>query len=59
VLGLNDEESCLENRAKYVKDYCGGHITFDHLKNEAPFLGKELERQGLVDRIKEIMIYEE
>lgn len=57
-LKLNDEESCLENRAKYVKDYCIGGLPFSHLRKEAPFLAKELERQGLVERIKEIMVYD-
>lgn len=54
-LKLNDEETCLENRAKYVKDYCVGGVPFSHLQREAPFLAKELERQDLVDRIREMM----
>ena len=57
-LKLNDEETCLENRARYIKDYCIGGIPFSHLRKEAPFIAMELERQGLVDEIKQIMIYD-
>lgn len=57
ILGLNDEDTCMKTRSKYVEDYCRGRINFDHLRQEAPFLATELERQGLVERIKEIMIY--
>jgi hypothetical protein len=57
ILGLNDEDTCMKSRAKYVEDYCKYKITFDHLACEAPFIAQELERQGLVETIREIMIY--
>lgn len=57
ILGLNDEDTCMKSRAKYIEDYCKGDISFYYLSGEAPFIAKELERQNLVDRIREIMIY--
>lgn len=57
-LKLNDEASCLENRAKYVMDYCVGGVPFSHLQKEAPFLAKELQRRHLVHEIKNMMVYE-
>ena len=57
-LKLNDEATCLENRAKYVMDYCLGAISFGHIKEEAPFLAKELQRQNLVNQIQDIMGYQ-
>jgi hypothetical protein len=58
-LKLNDEDSCLENRANYVKGYCVRGLPFSHLEEEAPFLAKEIRRQKLVYRIKQIMIYDD
>lgn len=51
-LRLNDEGTCLKSRVKWVSDYANGGITFDHLVRHAPFIGRELERQDLVDGIK-------
>ena len=56
-LKLNDEGTCLKNRAEYVKDYCLGHIDFPYLRRKAPFLALELRRQRLLNRIKDMMSY--
>lgn len=57
ILGLNDEDTCMKSRAKYIEDYCKQHISFHYLRREAPFIGRELERQSLVEHIREMMIY--
>ncbi len=57
ILGLNDEATCLKNRNEFVWCYCKRQITFAHLERQAPFLAKELVRQGLTDTIQEIMGY--
>jgi hypothetical protein len=57
ILGLNDEGSCMNSRQQYVKDYCKGEITFDYLRRNAPFIAAELQRQNLVEEIRNIMIY--
>jgi hypothetical protein len=54
-LGLNDEGTCLKSRVKWVSDYCEEHIDFEHLRNHAPFIALELERQHLTVKIKAIM----
>jgi hypothetical protein len=53
-LKLNSESS-IKSRLRWIRDYCTGEITFDYLKRNAPFIGYELERQGFVDFIVEIM----
>lgn len=58
-LGLNEESTCLKSREKYIRDYCQGKITFDHIQDEAPFIALELERQGFVTSIKVMMDYEQ
>jgi hypothetical protein len=58
-LGLNDEDTCLKSREKYVKDYCKQKISFDFLREEAPFIAFELERQNLVTTINKIMGYKQ
>lgn len=57
ILGLNDEGSCMNSRQKYVEDYCKGRINFDHLRRNAPFIAAELQRQNLIEEIKNIMRY--
>ena len=57
LLGLNDEGTCLRARVWYVKDYCTGHITFQHLEENAPFIAREVQRQGLVTTVRAIMGY--
>ena len=56
-LGLNDENTCLKSRERYIKDYCQGHIDFFYLSRDAPFIARELRKQNLVDRIRDIMDY--
>lgn len=55
-LGLNDEGTCLKSRLHWVSEYCANHITFDHLKRHAPFIAFELERQGIVDQVKQMVL---
>jgi hypothetical protein len=57
ILGLNDESTCMKNRARYIELYCKDKISFQHLVEDAPFIAMELRRQGLVDSIKNMMIY--
>ncbi|MCP4663974.1 MAG: hypothetical protein GY856_51990 [bacterium] len=54
-LCLNDEGTCLRNRSYYIRDYCQGEINFSHLRRCAPFVAMELERQKLVEAIREMM----
>lgn len=51
VLLLNDEATCLKNRVRYVEDYCKGEISYGYLESNAPFIARELERQGLKSAI--------
>jgi uncharacterized protein (TIGR02646 family) len=55
VLKLNDESTCLQNRQGYVTEFCQAHISLDFLRRRAPFLAREIERQGLVNTIGSIM----
>jgi hypothetical protein len=57
-LGLNEEGTCLKARLRYVQCYCTRQITFDHLRNEAPFIAREIHRQGLVDSLASMMEFE-
>lgn len=40
-------------RASWLKRYCNG-LPFELFRKDAPFIAHELERQGLVERIKEM-----
>jgi hypothetical protein len=53
-LGLNDEGTCLKSRVKWLRDYCTNDISFDYLRNNAPFIVAELERQNLAATIREV-----
>lgn len=56
-LTLNDEQTCLKARAAWLRDYCAADpIPFMYLKRNAPFIAAELERQGLVQSIKQIFV---
>ena len=46
-LGLNDE-LCRQARREYVESYLEGEISFAYVKRRAPFIARELERQGLL-----------
>lgn len=53
-LSLNTNNSFVEERQEYILNYCSGRFDFTYLKEYAPFIAYELERQGLVERIKEM-----
>ena len=44
-LRLNDLECC-KARSKFTEEYWQGHISLDHLMRHAPFVARELQRQG-------------
>jgi hypothetical protein len=53
-LRLNDE-AALETRLSYLRPFCTGDTSLDYLRARAPFIASELDRQKLVERIREIM----
>jgi hypothetical protein len=55
-LGLNQElpTPFKEERYDWLSAYCDGDCTFRLLQKRTPFIAHELERQGLVERIKEM-----
>lgn len=55
-LKLNDD-TCVEGRVACVRYFCKKEISFDYLRSEAPFVAHELERQGLVNTIVNMMGY--
>jgi hypothetical protein len=57
-LRLNEEQNIVEERSNWLRMYCKGGTNFSFWKNYAPFIAYELERQNLVEEIKNIMIYE-
>lgn len=56
-VGLNDSATCWEQRDDYTRNYCLGIVTFQFLVKDAPFLAAEIQRQGLVGRLNDIMNY--
>lgn len=56
-LKLNDDEMFIHSRNWWLEAYCRGYTPFSYLKRNSPFVAHELERQGLVERIKAIMEY--
>ena len=44
-LHLN-EPTCCDARAEYAEEYWKGQIQFDYLERRAPFVARELQRQG-------------
>lgn len=44
-LRLNDLECC-RARSKFAEEYWQSHISLDHLRRHAPFVARELQRQG-------------
>ncbi|MDE0330702.1 MAG: hypothetical protein OXL41_02450 [Nitrospinae bacterium] len=54
-LKLNDDDTCVAARLNYVVDYCEGDISLDFLRRHAPFIFRELERQELRDRLRQVM----
>ncbi|WP_428264219.1 HNH endonuclease [Haliangium sp.] len=45
ITRLNDREFC-EARAEYAQEYWEDHISLDYLVRHAPFVARELDRQG-------------
>jgi hypothetical protein len=45
-LHLNDEPTFVELRRRYIDDYFSGDISFRLLQRDAPFVAREIERQG-------------
>ncbi|MCI0578057.1 MAG: hypothetical protein L0332_19295 [Chloroflexi bacterium] len=58
ILNLNDE-ICIEERNTWLKPFCTGKISFDFLREMAPFVAYELVRQEKVEIIAIIMAYPE
>ena len=54
-LKLNDDETCIASRQEYVMSYCEQAITLEYLESKAPFVARELQRQGLVGKISKVM----
>src|SRR5438876_6070605 len=55
-LKLNDDRY-VNVRSRWMELYCNEDLTFSGLKRNAPFIAYELERQNLIDEIKNRMIY--
>jgi hypothetical protein len=56
-LKLNGENS-IKSRLRWVRDYCIYGLPLSYIQENAPFVGYELERQGLEELIREIMLFE-
>ena len=54
-LKLNENETNVSARQTYVEEYCREDISFDFLRRNAPFLYREITRQGIETDIREIM----
>jgi len=57
-LKLNDDQTVVEERSHWLKEYCLG-AGFRYLKVNAPFIAYELKRQNLREDIKNIMVFEQ
>lgn len=56
-LKLNDEESCVQSRESWLVPFCKGQYPFKFLKEKAPFIAYELERQNRVDAISAMYVF--
>jgi uncharacterized protein (TIGR02646 family) len=54
-LKLNDDDNCVKHRQDWLMRYCEGKFKIEFLKETAPFIAYELERQNLVDEIAFVM----
>ena len=54
-LKLNDDETNVSARQRYVEDFCRTDISFDFLHRNAPLIHRELIRQGIEEEVREIM----
>lgn len=50
-LDLNDDEVLVRSRLGWVLNYCDGRINFEFLKENAPFIAFEIERQNLHEKL--------
>ena len=57
-LRLNDE-LCILSRLAYVEPYCRGEIGLDYLRRRAPFIHREVVRQGLEAKLIQVMGFSE
>ncbi len=57
-LRLNDDQTLVEERSHWIKQYCLG-AGFRFLKVNAPFIAYELMRQNLEEDIKNMMVFEQ
>lgn len=55
VLKLNSSDTQVQARCDIVLDYVNSDISLQHLRRRYPFIAYELERQNLIDKIKEII----
>lgn len=53
-LKLNHNETCVQARQHWLQSFCKG-CPFEFLKQHAPFIALELQRQNLVETIASIM----
>ncbi len=56
-LGLNDAGTCLQARRSWLRAYIQKALPLSYLEENAPFLAKELRRQGLETSIGSMMRY--
>ena len=54
ILHLNDEDQA-DRRCEIIMEYISGNISRSFLESKYPFIAEEINRQGLYDRIKEII----
>jgi hypothetical protein len=50
-LRLNDDDTCVQARFQYIRDFAAGDISLPYLRRNAPFIAAELDSQGLVHSI--------
>lgn len=54
ILKLNAYDDFVQNRCNILVFYSCGDVSFNFLKNQYPFIASELERQDLVEKVKEM-----
>jgi hypothetical protein len=54
ILHLNDETS-IASRMRWVKGFCEALFVFAYLKESAPFIAREIERQELMTTLQDVM----
>jgi hypothetical protein len=53
VLRLNSDDEIVQNRCNIIIYFINGDITFKFLKDKYPYIAYELERQDLIDNIRD------